>query len=821
MRYHLICAMGLLISGAVLPSLADTFPAFLHIKDLRVLIVVYRGDTNDTHYMDDHEYQTIVNAIECGRLFYFRNTRGALNLTLTFLPINTMAPDNHGPTYEHIEADLRRRGYVDNQFDGVFTTGRGLFGNWGGFRIFDRTGAAFGIPGMGGQMRQFPSADTNTGFNTAWVFVHEFQHALDLAIAGSAGFDEFLHGHPYTDAEQHPGRVVKNPGAQHWDWEACTLRNFPFYQQLPGATSSEIFALDSDGDGLADYHPALPMDETRFGTDPHNPDTDGDGLSDLEEFTADIYLGADPRNPDTDDDGLPDAADPWPTVAISAHLPYAHPAPLLDGVKDTVYQPLIIRWYAASDTHLWRDAVQTYACWDEDTLYLYARAPQPFTLEMQTDSSPENGFWIGGDTYCWSVRHGQQPVLDAPHMPWWPGSTAVWSRADNGDTECELMLPAQIGRRGVTSGMEFPEDIAEGLRLLGGRDVSFNIAFDFPAARERVLLTPPWSMVSTRLRKTPADPDRPLLRYTPPAQATNAPCVRIDGVAAAHTVAVINARGELLGTRTGSGWLTLHNVITGHDRASGLTVLRARTSSGAESAPFELVADIAAQPPVITTGAPAGSLVPLRLAGEPAATIIVELKEAGRWMPLISAMLGSSGATNLLFDTALHGFRAEYFASDVFTNPALWRIDSAIAFDYEDQSPARGVLKPERFSVRWTGWLSVPAATTATWFLTTDDGSRLYIDEQLVLDHWGTHGKEEKQVITPLAAGEHALRVDYYENLGWAAAHLEWQPQGGARTNAIPVRAVPAAQTAITIRARQIDALGNVSAPSEPLVLAP
>ena len=55
--------------------------------------------------------------------------------------------------------------------------------------------------------------------------------------------------------------------------------------------------LDSDGDGLPDWL------ELIIGTDPYNPDTDGDGLSDGEEFW--IFF-TDPFNPDTDYDGLSD-----------------------------------------------------------------------------------------------------------------------------------------------------------------------------------------------------------------------------------------------------------------------------------------------------------------------------------------------------------------------------------------------------------------------------------------------------------------------------------------------------------------------------------
>ena len=71
--------------------------------------------------------------------------------------------------------------------------------------------------------------------------------------------------------------------------------------------------IDSDHDGLYD------RDEALIGTDPYNPDTDGDGLSDGEEYAnannagkgdgARKSYGTDPLNPDTDGDGLKDGAE--------------------------------------------------------------------------------------------------------------------------------------------------------------------------------------------------------------------------------------------------------------------------------------------------------------------------------------------------------------------------------------------------------------------------------------------------------------------------------------------------------------------------------
>jgi hypothetical protein len=57
------------------------------------------------------------------------------------------------------------------------------------------------------------------------------------------------------------------------------------------------WTIDTDRDGLPDG------DEPIYGTDPNNPDSDGDGLADGAE--VDVY-GTDPNNPDSDGDGMPD-----------------------------------------------------------------------------------------------------------------------------------------------------------------------------------------------------------------------------------------------------------------------------------------------------------------------------------------------------------------------------------------------------------------------------------------------------------------------------------------------------------------------------------
>jgi hypothetical protein len=59
------------------------------------------------------------------------------------------------------------------------------------------------------------------------------------------------------------------------------------------------------------------------------------------------------------------------------------------------------------------------------------------------------------------------------------------------------------------------------------------------------------------------------------------------------------------------------------------------------------------------------------------------------------------------------------------------------------------------------------AAGTYTFYLGSDDGSRLWIDGSLCIDNWGDHPYQEKSCTkTFTSPGNHQFRIDYYENRG-------------------------------------------------------
>jgi hypothetical protein len=89
----------------------------------------------------------------------------------------------------------------------------------------------------------------------------------------------------------------------------------------------------------------------------------------------------------------------------------------------------------------------------------------------------------------------------------------------------------------------------------------------------------------------------------------------------------------------------------------------------------------------------------------------------------------------------------------------------------------------DNFAARYTGALVVETAGRYTLYLTSDDGSALYLDGARVIDNDGLHGNVTRQVTLDLSAGRHALEVLYFERTGHQTLELDWQgpDTGGIR----------------------------------------
>ena len=125
-----------------------------------------------------------------------------------------------------------------------------------------------------------------------------------------------------------------------------------------------------------------------------------------------------------------------------------------------------------------------------------------------------------------------------------------------------------------------------------------------------------------------------------------------------------------------------------------------------------------------------------------------------------------------------HGLRGEYFANkDLSGVPVFVRIDPQIHFEWQMGSPDPRI-PVDHYSVRWTGKIVPVVSGTYTFGASTDDGVRLYLDGKLLFDNWYDRGATLDAVTLHFEAGRsYDLRVEYYENDGWAYASLDWEPQ--------------------------------------------
>jgi beta-glucosidase len=126
-----------------------------------------------------------------------------------------------------------------------------------------------------------------------------------------------------------------------------------------------------------------------------------------------------------------------------------------------------------------------------------------------------------------------------------------------------------------------------------------------------------------------------------------------------------------------------------------------------------------------------------------------------------------------------HGLSGTYYAGTALGGtPLATRVDPDVDFDWNSGSPAPGV-PATNFSVKWTGTLTPPTTGTYTFGLTSDDGSRLFIDGKQVIDNWRDQASNTETAQVRLTAGQAVpIEVDYYQAGGDDLVHLGWQQPG-------------------------------------------
>ena len=79
------------------------------------------------------------------------------------------------------------------------------------------------------------------------------------------------------------------------------------------------------------------------------------------------------------------------------------------------------------------------------------------------------------------------------------------------------------------------------------------------------------------------------------------------------------------------------------------------------------------------------------------------------------------------------------------------------------------------------GYIKVPKDALYQFYRSSDDGSRLFIDDEEVIDYDGLHGSDVKQGGASLKRGFHKIRIEFIQATGGIDLQLKLSTGGGEK----------------------------------------
>jgi hypothetical protein len=146
----------------------------------------------------------------------------------------------------------------------------------------------------------------------------------------------------------------------------------------------------------------------------------------------------------------------------------------------------------------------------------------------------------------------------------------------------------------------------------------------------------------------------------------------------------------------------------------------------------------------------------------------------GSFVDDLAGASSSAGSFTASVAPGAAGLFGEYYDNINFTGALVTRVDPVVNFDWAGGAPdpSMGV---NDYSIRWTGWVQPDFTETYTFYTQTDDGVRLWVNNQLIIDRWVDQSVREWSGTIALTAGAPVpIRMEFYERGGDAVARLLW-----------------------------------------------
>ncbi len=156
-----------------------------------------------------------------------------------------------------------------------------------------------------------------------------------------------------------------------------------------------------------------------------------------------------------------------------------------------------------------------------------------------------------------------------------------------------------------------------------------------------------------------------------------------------------------------------------------------------------------------------------------AKTRTVHAKDRTTALPALAERLEDRRLMSAVIGTG-NGLQGEYYDSANLTNLAVTRVDPTVNFNWSRVSPDPSVQK-NPFSVRWLGEVQAEYSQTYIFQTTSNDGVRLWVNGQLLIDNWTNHpARLNRGTITLVAGQEYSIEMDYDRAAPNSVAKLRW-----------------------------------------------
>jgi outer membrane protein OmpA-like peptidoglycan-associated protein len=124
---------------------------------------------------------------------------------------------------------------------------------------------------------------------------------------------------------------------------------------------------------------------------------------------------------------------------------------------------------------------------------------------------------------------------------------------------------------------------------------------------------------------------------------------------------------------------------------------------------------------------------------------------------------------------AQKGLVGEYFNGRNFQEKIMTRIDPTLNFYWDFKAPANGIA-PEDFSIRWTGKIVAPETGDYQIGFVVDDGVRMWLNDEKVIDAWDLHDKIFFSNTVRLKEGQsYNIKIEYFNGTREGMIDFKWQ----------------------------------------------